>query len=382
METVGKTLHVLMTADTVGGVWTYALELARAMMPLNVRFTLVTMGQKPTFEQKAEVHALKNITLLESDFKLEWMDDPWKDVDKSGEWLLKLEEYLKPDIIHLNGYSHASIKFKNPILVAGHSCIYSWWDAVKNENPPAAYKEYFSRVKKGLASANYVVAPTYSMLNALNKHYGSFHKQSIIPNAVNPSQFKKREKAPFVFSMGRLWDEAKNISALEKISGKISWPVFIAGELKEPGRKDVQKINNACLLGNLDREEVVAQLSRAAIYALPAKYEPFGLSILEAAMSGCALVLGDIPSLRENWNGAAIFVAPDKPDELQEVLQCLINHPSQFEKLAEQAFLRAQEFLPEKMAIAYLRVYQSLIDEAELARKTKLKINENNPVLS
>ncbi len=33
---------------------------------------------------------------------------------------------------------------------------------------------------------------------------------------------------------------------------------------------------------------------------LPARYEPFGLSVLEAALSGCALVLGDIPSLRES----------------------------------------------------------------------------------
>ncbi len=39
-------------------------------------------------------------------------------------------------------------------------------------------------------------------------------------------------------------------------------------------------------------------------------YEPFGLSVLEAALSGCALVLGDIPSLRENWDGAADFAEP------------------------------------------------------------------------
>ena len=49
----------------------------------------------------------------------------------------------------------------------------------------------------------------------------------------------------------------------------------------------------------------------AAIYALPARYEPFRLEVLEAAAPGCALVLGDIASLRELWDGAALFVAPD-----------------------------------------------------------------------
>jgi glycogen synthase len=382
METTGRSLHVLMTADTVGGVWTYALQLARAMTPYNVRYTLVTMGKKTSFEQKAEVHAIKNITLLESDFKLEWMDDPWKDVDKSGEWLLKLEEYLKPDLIHLNGYSHAALKFKTPKIVVGHSCIYSWWNAVKNENPPSTYKEYFTRVKKGLASANYVVAPTYSMLNSMNKHYGSFQRQSVIHNTIDASLFKKREKAPFVFSMGRFWDQAKNVELLEKVSGNISWPVFIAGDLQEPGRAETQKVRKACYLGVLDREEVVGQLSRASIYVLPARYEPFGLSILEAAMSGCALILGDIPSLRENWNGAALFVSPDNPDELQDILQCLISHSSQRKKLAEQAYIRAQEFLPEKMALAYHRIYQSVIDELEITEQSKIKINENNSVLS
>ena len=55
-------------------------------------------------------------------------------------------------------------------------------------------------------------------------------------------------------------------------------------------------------------------MGRAAIYALPARYEPFGLSILEAALSGCALVIGDIPSLREIWADAALFVPSDGHD--------------------------------------------------------------------
>ena len=54
-------------------------------------------------------------------------------------------------------------------------------------------------------------------------------------------------------------------------------------------------------LGKLPAAEMKLWFAHAAIYCLPARYEPFGLSVLEAGLSGCALVLGDIPSLREIW---------------------------------------------------------------------------------
>ena len=57
-------------------------------------------------------------------------------------------------------------------------------------------------------------------------------------------------------------------------------------------------------------------LRRATIFALPARYEPFGLSALEAGLAGCALVLGDIP-MREVWHDAAMFVPPEQPAALE-----------------------------------------------------------------
>ncbi len=68
-------------------------------------------------------------------------------------------------------------------------------------------------------------------------------------------------------------------------------------------------------------------LGRASIFALPARYEPFGLLPLEAALSGCALVLGDIPSLREVWGDAAWFVPPDDRDALTAAIGSLIASP-------------------------------------------------------
>ena len=62
---------VLMTVDTVGGVWSYAVGLC-ASLP-EVRFVLATLGPPPGHAQRAALGELGNVMLAESDFRLEWM---------------------------------------------------------------------------------------------------------------------------------------------------------------------------------------------------------------------------------------------------------------------------------------------------------------------
>src|SRR5947199_312178 len=73
----------------------------------------------------------------------------------------------------------------------------------------------------------------------------------------------------------------------------------------------------------LHRACVESAQHRAAIFASPALYEPFGLTVLEAAAAGCALVLSDIPSFRELWSGAAVFVDPADSESLHRALRDL-----------------------------------------------------------
>ena len=49
--------RVLMTADTIGGVWTYAIDLCRALIPHGVEVTLATMGNLPSAEQRRQAAA-------------------------------------------------------------------------------------------------------------------------------------------------------------------------------------------------------------------------------------------------------------------------------------------------------------------------------------
>jgi glycosyltransferase involved in cell wall biosynthesis len=349
--------HVLMTADTVGGVWTYALELARAFEERGIRVSLATMGAALRPDQWKEADWLSNLTVYESEYKLEWMEDPWRDVEESGAWLLNLERKLKPDVVHLNGYAHGSLPWNAPSVVVAHSCVLSWWHAVEGEEAPGSWEEYLSRVATGIHGATHVVAVSQAMLADVTRFYETPRSAVVIPNGRRCSDFIIRTKENFIFASGRVWDRAKNIVALENIAAELEWPVVIAGE----GTQDFKAVR---WLGRLSTEEIAPWFARAAIYAAPARYEPFGLAVLEAALSGCALVLGDIASLRENWDGAALFVSPADEQVLKSALIRLIEDRDLRERMSALAVERAARFTTDRMATGYLDAYAYAAVEA------------------
>lgn len=354
---------ILMTADTVGGVWTYALELTRVLNRYDIQVHLATMGEKLNSSQQQAAQKISSLVIHESSYALEWMDDPWDDVEAAGEWLLGLEQEIQPDLIHLNNYAHGALPWQAPVLVTGHSCVLSWWKAVKKEEAPDTWKTYSERVKEGLQRAGHVTGVTGFLLSCLKRYYGPFSSSGVIYNARDKSRFSPSAKEPLVFSMGRFWDEAKNIHALKAVSSELPWPVYIAGE----DRKQQSYDNNIHPLGMIDESEVAGWLSKTSIYVMPARYEPFGLSVLEAALSGCALVLGDIPSLREVWGEAAVYVDPDDPEELKQQTLHLIENTGKRKQMVVKALKRAERYSPEYFAQQYIAVYQQLL-QAEQPR--------------
>ncbi len=342
-------MNVLMTADTVGGVWTYAMELTRALP--DVRFTLATMGRKPSDGQRAEVP--DNVELLESEYKLEWQDDPWRDVDASGEWLLGIEERTRPDIVHLNGYSHGTLPFRAPKLIVAHSCVMSWWRAVKNEDAPHEWSTYRDRVERGLAAVNLVAAPSAHMLAALDENYRFQTPRRLIYNGRRFTPSTGHAHRASVFAAGRLWDEAKNLRAVVDAAPIIDWPVRIAGD----GGAGAPNVTH---LGWLEPAGLARAYGESAIYLFPALYEPFGLSVLEAALSGCALILGDIPSLREIWRDAAIFVPPRGAEAIARATNEVIVDDALRVELGRRARRRAAQFTADAMAARYFETYEEL----------------------
>jgi glycosyltransferase involved in cell wall biosynthesis len=266
--------------------------------------------------------------------------------------LRELSLELRPDVVHLNGYCHGDLDLGAPKLVVGHSCVLSWWRAVHGSAAPSRYDTYRSRVRKGLQGADLIVAPSLHMLRALEQHYGPVARSRVIFNGRDPRP-DERSKQPFVLCAARLWDPGKNAQALAGAAANLAWPVYVAGA----GGVELPNVRQ---LGFLEEAELARWYARASIYALPARYEPFGLSVLEAALAGCALVLGDIPSLREIWGNAASFVEPDDQQQLRRELQRMIDDDDERRELARRARSRALGMSSAVMVADYMRAYRSL----------------------
>lgn len=347
-----------MTADVVGGVWTYALDLGRALAERGVRVTLATMGGSPSREQARELRSARIGRVEVGDFALEWMEEPWDDVDRAGAWLLRIADDVRPDVVHLNGYAHASLPWPAPVVVAGHSDVLSWHGAVRGTSAGPEWERYRRAVEAGLAAADLLVAPTRALLDALLRLYAPRCPARVIPNGSDRRP-PARPKEPLVLGAGRLWDEAKNAAALARIAPRLPWPVALAGEGEVAG--DVRA------LGRLGRAEMDEMLARAAIFAAPARYEPFGLAVLEAGNAGCALVVGEIPSLREVWQDAALYAPPDDDAALERQIRRLIGDRALRAEYARRAAARAASFTAGRMAAAYLDAYGTVVPEKTAA---------------
>lgn len=332
-------MNVLMTTDTLGGVWTYSLELAAGLTRRGVTVSLAAMGRQLSPDQRREVGALDGVRLYASDHALEWMAEPWADVERAGEWLLELASATAPDVVHLNGYVHAQLPWPAPVVVVAHSDVLSWLHHVRGEQTPPDRERYRDEVERGLGAAELVVAPTAAVIRDLERHYRFDAPRVVIANGRTP--VPTRPKEPFVLAAGRAWDDAKNIRLLERLAPDLPWPVRVAD-------------------GTVPRRGTDELLGRASVFAAPALYEPFGLAPLEAASAGCALVLADIESFREVWEDAALYVDPRDEAEVRAALRRVIDDAALRADLSRRARDRGARYTPQAMAARYADAYEQV----------------------
>ena len=84
--------RVLMTADAVGGVWQYALELGRGLSQGGTAVVLAVMGPAPSAAQLAAAAAVEGLSLRHRPYRLEWMQGCERDLEDAALWLADLAE--------------------------------------------------------------------------------------------------------------------------------------------------------------------------------------------------------------------------------------------------------------------------------------------------
>lgn len=360
-------MHILVTADTLGGVWTYARELVTGLVRRGIRVTLVSFGDIPSAAQARWLDALPQVDFRPTAFKLEWMQDCEADLEASSEYLSQVITETMPDLLHLNQFYYGALPGDVPRIVVAHSDVVSWWSAVHQHAPAesAWLRWYRESVGRGLACATTVVAPTRWMLDQIDRNYGKPQNGAVINNGRTPSLFNPHvSKEDTILTVGRLWDSGKNAALLLKED--MPAPVHIVGVDRHPefhssafGAEELR--DNIHLQPQQDENEMVQLFSRAAIYAATSRYEPFGLAPVEAALSRCAVVASDIPPFRELWGDAAVFFRSDDAADLRRVLDGLVRDFSLRQHYANRAYNHARaKFTAARMTDQYLELYNAL----------------------
>lgn len=356
-------MRILLTTDTVGGVWTFTCELVRQLLAKKHAVALVSFGRAPSRSQYAWCEDLaaayvSNFLFQASTTPLEWMQDHNNAFSGGVDLLQSIANDFRADLLHANQFCWGALPGELPRLVTAHSDVLSWASSCRPEGLADSQwlTKYCRLVQRGLDCTDVVVAPTAWMRRALKKHFHVpcdftvIHNGRTVPEITAPQERKLQ-----AVSAGRLWDEAKGLKRLLSIEAPL--PILVAGEDNfEQASISTDKLQP---LGQL-RESALFDLFRSSsIYIATSVYEPFGLAPLEAALCGCAVVAQNISSLREVWADAALFY--DEPEELSLLLRNLVESPERLRSAQQKAQRRAKRFNAARMADKYLALYESLV---------------------
>jgi glycogen(starch) synthase len=368
---VSPPARILMTADTVGGVWTYAVDLAAGLAASGVRTTLVTLGPSPSDDQQAEAAAIPGLDLIDTRLPLDWAATEPAEIEETAAAVRGLARSARADLVHLNSPALATAGFPMPVLGACHSCLATWWAAVKEGDMPDDFRWRTRALWRGMLACDALAAPSLAFARTTAQLY-EIPIPFVVHNGRRPSRGAAAERESVVFTAGRLWDEGKNAGVLDAAAGLCAIPVMAAGPLVSPIDGAGPAFRNLRPLGLLSAEAVQAQMDRSLIYASSALYEPFGLGVLEAAQAGCALVLSDVPTFRELWDGVAIFAAPRDSSAFAQAFDALAADPPRARALGQAARSRAKRFSADAMTARVLHIYSHLALASGDARRARV----------
>ena len=341
---------VIMTTDCIGGVFTQTLDLARDWIGRGAHVIIATIGPAPRADQISDISKI-GAEWVALNGVLDWMAHADNEVAATAREIEHLARQRRVQSVHLHAPAYAAFGFQWPHVAACHSCHATWWQAVHPAAPlPADLAWRAQLTGLGLARADDTIAPSHSFATALANAYRLERTPVPIPNGHDEAKPVAVRMRQGVIAAGRFWDEAKNLRGLKAIAAHINGTLAVIGvpsDLVSPHEEVKFRA-----LAPTNRDEVLNSFAGSQVFVSAALYEPFGLTALEAAQAGLALVLSDIPAHRENWDGVAIFRDCADHDGFARSINQLLAHPEEAEERGLPAQLRARAFTAARMGEA------------------------------
>jgi len=348
-------MRVVITTDSVGGVWDHTLALGRALARSGHEAVLAHFGPppSPTHVQQARSARLR---LEAAPYPLEWMPGGIAQAPQARGWLRQLAQRVGAHAVHCNSYTHVDEASPLPQVLVAHSTLHGWWEAVRGTSPPAEWEPYRDAVAHALQAAHRVAAVGHE----LARHYARVSVEPV-PNGIETPPARRAVRKSSVLAGGRLWDEGKGHRVLDAAAARLQWPVLATGSTQGPSGRAT--FRNLRTLGYLAPDLLDVAYREAGLYANPALYEAFGLGALEAAARGAPLLVSDLPSQREVWGDAAAYAPPGDVDSWRDALHRLVEDPDRRARLGAAARRQAGRYTATAMADAYLSLYASVVPQ-------------------
>ena len=182
----------------------------------------------------AKPKGIADLMVYPTGLPLDWTADSPVALDGSAVGLARLAWQLQADSVQLHSPAlMGSAIWSVPVIVAVHSCVATWWQAVWGGPLPSDLKWRAAATAHGLAAADAVIVPSMSFAKALRDCYRLKRRINIIPNGRRPLQGQARRRL-VALTVGRLWDEGKGVATLDAAAERLSAPVLAAGSITSP----------------------------------------------------------------------------------------------------------------------------------------------------
>lgn len=208
-------------------------------------------------------------------------------------------------------------------------------------------------------NAKVVIAVSQLTKQDLIVNYGlAEDKISVVYNGFTPPNLKLtapdfKLKEPYFLALGTL-QPRKNLTnlimAYAKLALKHQSFLYLVGRkgwLYQEAEDLIKKYrlqDQLILTGYLSERHKWYLLNKAKALIMPGWYEGFGLPILEAFSAKTPVICSCSGALPEIAKEAALYFAPEKPDELVKAMQQILTQPKVSEKLIQSGQERLKAF--------------------------------------
>ena len=368
--------RLLMTTDVKSEVWDYSLTLSKALLKhINAEILMISMGGNPTDSQKKQLEDL-NIEFQFTDFSSDFsIDDKVNPDDSKIKTIFESSiKSFNPHIVHLN-HGYPDFDFDKPCVFACHANILNkklWNDSINRYSPlHKNLLNYKQIINKSLNNADIIIAPSRFFAENIVKTFNFTKGIKIIYNGIDYKPHSCLKESPTLVTFGNMSDNIKHINLLLNMAYRLpdNIKIKIIGDSQFDRKlpKNVEFLKN---LSNFDLQEVY---KNSSIYLALSNYESNGLSSMQAAYSGCAILANDIPACKELWGDCAYIFDRDDQNSLMRCINNLVENPNLLEITSRNCQAKALSvFNSKRMAYEYINLYKNIL------KKHQTKQTDNN----